>query len=63
MFKGYLHAKCQVPVPMHKENADETLEWVIWGLETDFSANDKVVLREIKGGMVKGVLGCCGSTG
>ena len=34
MLKGYLHAKCQVLVSMHKKEADNDEEGVICGLET-----------------------------
>ena len=33
-FKGYLNAKCQFPVPMHNEQADERLGGCDLGLET-----------------------------
>ena len=43
-FKRYLHAKCQIPAPMHKERRDERLGGCDLALRNGIcSANDKVV--------------------
>ena len=42
-FKGYLHAKFQVPVSMHTEEADKRLVWCDAGFRNcDFSEHNKV---------------------
>ena len=48
-FNGYVPAKCQVLLPMQKEEAHETSGNCDCGIRyNDFSANDKVVLRVSK---------------
>ena len=43
-FKGYLHAKCQNPVLMHNEEADEGSEGCDLGVrKSDFSSSNNVV--------------------
>ena len=46
MVYGYSHAKCQVPVPMHKEEADEILGGCDFSLRnSDFSKVVKMLMK------------------